>query len=491
MRPRFKPTVYSVALPVPSDHNPSVASNAATGAVLAAGRGTRREIVAWAMYDWANSAYSTILITVLNGYILSLFPEPDKKDAAFPVVYVGDNPIDGKVVYAWGIGLSMFVAAILSPIVGALADARANKRLWLRGTALSGAVCGVTLGLIPPEQPWGIAAMFVLTSFFFELAFGFYNAFLPELADEQSMNRISAQGFAAGYIGGGIVLALAFALVLFGDHVGLESTLSRVRASLVLMGLWWGVFSLPAILILRDKSQPRSRQLAFTAAARQAVGEVKTTLTHLRQFQALAWFLIGFLFYNDAVQTVLTQASTFARDEVGLTDESLMPIILMIQFVSMPGALAVGRLADKIGQKQALYICLAVWVALLSFSWWVTSATEFWIMGAVVALVMGGIQSVSRSIMGLMTPANRTAEFFGFYNLSSKATSFIGPFTFGLVIHFTGSARLAILSLLAQLIIGWLLVSRVNIARGRADALRTSTGQDTHAKAQSSPRMNP
>jgi UMF1 family MFS transporter len=247
-----------------------------------------------------------------------------------------------------------------------------------------------------------------------------------------------------------------------------------VRASLVLMGVWWGVFSLPAIMILRDKSAPRARQMAFTAAARQAVGEVKTTLTHIRQFQALAWFLIGFLFYNDAVQTVLTQAPTFAR-EIELTDEKLMPIILMIQFVSMPGALAIGWLADKIGQKQALYLCLAVWVALLSFSWWVTSETEFWIMGAIVALVMGGIQAVSRSIMGLMTPANRTAEFFGFYNLSSKATSFIGPFTFGLVILFTGSARLAILSLLAQLIIGWLLVSRVNIASGRADAQRAST----------------
>jgi UMF1 family MFS transporter len=214
--------------------------------------------------------------------------------------------------------------------------------------------------------------------------------------------------------------------------------------------------------------------MAFTAAAGQAIREVKTTLWHLRQFQALAWFLVGFLFYNDAVQTVLTQASTFARDEIGLEDASLMPIILMIQFVSMPGALFMGWLADRIGQKPALYICLAVWVALLSFSWWVTSETEFWIMGAVVALVMGGIQSVSRSIMGLMTPANRTAEFFGFYNLSSKATSFIGPFTFGLVIQLTNSARLAILSLLAQLIVGWLLVSRVNIARGRADAVRAS-----------------
>jgi UMF1 family MFS transporter len=448
----------------------STVTPGASTAAATTGRGTRREIAAWAMYDWANSAYSTLLITVLNGYILWLFPTPDKADGR-PLIYLGDNAVDGKVVYAWGIALSMFVAAILSPIVGALADARANKRIWFRTTALTGAVCGVALGILSPDHPWLIAGMFVLTSFFFELSFGFYNAFLPEIADDASMNRVSAQGFAAGYIGGGIALAMALAIVMLGERIGLDLT-ARLRTSLILMGVWWGVFSLPAILVLRDKSLPRSADLPFTKAAHQAIREVKTTLSHLRQFQALAWFLIGFLFYNDAVQTVLTQASTFARDEVGLDDRSLIPIILMIQFVSMPGALFIGWLADRIGQKPALYLCLAVWVGLLTFSWWVTTPLEFWIMGAVVALVMGGIQSVSRSIMGVMTPANRTAEFFGFYNLSSKATSFIGPFTFGLVINVTGSARLAILSLLAQLIVGWLLVSRVNVARGRSDAAR-------------------
>ncbi|MEX2142681.1 MAG: MFS transporter [Pirellulales bacterium] len=443
-------------------------------AATATGRGTRREIVAWAMYDWANSAYSTLLITVLYFYISTLFPSPEHKDAAFPVVYLGETVVQGPVVYAWGIGLSMLVAAILSPIVGALADARANKRLWFRSTALAGALLGTTIGLISPHSPWLVLGCFVLASFCFELSFGFYNSFLPEIADEITMNRVSSWGFAAGYIGGGVVLAMALGLMTAGDRLGLDSLSARMRASLVLMGCWWALFSMPAIWILRDRGRPRSSAVGFRAAAHQAVGEVATTLGHIRQFQSLAWFLIGFLFYNDAVQTVLTQSSAFAEKEIGLNVRQLIPVILMIQFVSMPGALAVGWLADKIGQKQALYLCLAVWVALLSFSWWVTTENEFWIMGAVVALVMGGIQSVSRSIMGVMTPANRTAEFFGFYNLSSKATSFIGPFTFGLVIHLTGSARLAILSLLAQLIIGWLLVSRVNIARGRADAIRAS-----------------
>ncbi len=451
--------------------DPVVHAHASSANAAITARGTRREIIAWAMYDWANSAYSTLLITVLYFYISTLFPAPDDRDASFPVVYLGKTAVQGPVVYAWAIGLSMLVAAILSPIVGALADARANKRLWFRFTALGGAALGTAIGFIPPEHPWLVVGCFLLASFFFELSFGFYNAFLPEIADETTMNRVSSWGFAAGYVGGGVALAMALGLMAAGDRLGLESLSARMRASLVLMGCWWGLFSLPAIWVLQDRSVARSMAVGFRAAARQAVREVATTLGHLRQFQSLAWFLIGFLFYNDAVQTVLTQSSVFAEKEIGLTIGQLIPVILMIQFVSMPGALCMGWLADKIGQKQALYLCLLVWVAVLSFSWWVTSEIEFWIMGAVVALVMGGIQSVSRSIMGLMTPANRTAEFFGFYNLSSKATSFIGPFTFGLVIHITGSARLAIISLLVQLIMGWLFVSRVNIARGRADAI--------------------
>ena len=272
------------------------------------------------MYDWANSAYSTLLITTLNGYLLTVvFPE------------------NGPLVYAWGIALSMFVAAILSPVLGGTGRcACANKRLWFRATALGGATCGALLGIVPPEYPWAIAGLFVLTSFFFELSFGFYNSFLPEIADDRSMNRVSAGGFACGYVGGGIALALA--LYLHGDAIGIEDKTLRTCAGLVLMGIWWGVFSLPAIFILRDKNQPRLAATGIRSAASSAVREVATTLSRLRQFQSLAWFLIGFLFYNDAVQTVLTQASTFAREEIKLTDETLIPIILMIQFLSMPGA---------------------------------------------------------------------------------------------------------------------------------------------------------
>ncbi len=460
-----KPNSYSAP-----QSNPSRSENGSLAAGDRAPRGTRREFFAWALYDWANSAYSTLLITTLMFYLKAIFPAANDPQAVFPVVTLGGQSVEGAVAYPLGIGLSMLIAAFLSPIVGALADARANKRIWFRVTALSGAFCGLMIGVLPPEHPWWIAGMFLLTSFFFELSYGFYNSFLPDIADDSNMNRVSSYGFALGYIGGGVAVILALLLIEKGDWIGIESKVDRLRAGLIMMGLWWGLFSLPAVFILRDKTAPRSAGLPLSGAIGQALGEVKHTLTNLRQFRMLAWFLIGFLFYNDAVQTVLTQASNFAEEEIKLTPEQLIPIIIMIQFVSMPGALIVGKLADRFGQKAALYGCLAVWVATLAASWWVTTEFEFWIMGAVVALVMGGIQSVSRAIMGIMTPANRTAEFFGFFNLSSKATSFIGPLTFAAVVYFTGSARLAIISLLLQLVIGWVLVSRVDVRRGKREA---------------------
>ena len=426
--------------------------------------GSRAEVIAWTMYDWANSAYSTILITIFYQYLTA-----EVFDAADPW---------GSTLYAWGISVSMLTAAVLSPILGALADANRSKRRWLAVTALGGAAAATTIALVPPSATWLVIALFVAMSLMFELSLGFYNGFLPEVADERTMNRVSALGYAVGYLGGALALILAIAVGMLGDRIGLADSGDQLRVGIGIMGLWWGLFSVPTLWVLRDRGQPPEHAQPLVAAARKAVGEVGRTLANIRRYKMLMLFLLGFLFYNDGIQTVLSQASVFATKvpELSFSAQELALLVLVIQFAALPGALLIGFLSDRMGQKPMLLFCLAVWIGLLVAAYFVSSKTQFWILGGVLALVMGGTQAVSRAIMGYMTPPDHTAEFFGFFNLSGKATSFMGPFLFGGIFRLTGDPRAAILSLLVFFFIGMALVVRINIHQGRRQAVEGEGG---------------
>lgn len=415
--------------------------------------GTRKEIIAWALYDWANSAYSTISITIVFMYLTK-------------VVLPGKW---GLVVWAWSIGVSMFIAAILSPIAGAMADARKNKRTWLAATALSGAGLFVVLAALPPSSTLSkvaIIGLFVLAALLFELSLTFYNGFLPEIADRKSMNRVSAFGYALGYFGGAMALGLTLLIKSIWD----PDDATFLRLGIATLGLWWGLFTLPTIWILRDRGHAPTQRPKTTQIISTAVRDVGRTLGRIRQYRMLALFLLAFLLYNDGIQSVLSQSSTYAKEVLLFTTEDLIRLILMIQFVAFPGAILVGRLADHLGQKRVLMFCLGIWIILVTTAYFVTTKAQFWVLGIALALVMGGTQSVSRAVMATMTPRSRTAEFFGFFNLSGRATGFLGPFLFGAIIATQGSARLALLSLIIFFIAGWIVVGLVNIEQGRRDA---------------------
>jgi UMF1 family MFS transporter len=406
------------------------------------------------MYDWANSAYSTISITVLVMYIISVWDQR---------------------AWGWGVGVTVLLAAIASPISGAIADAQASKHRWLTCTALTGAAASALMFFATPDRPWLLLVLFLIAHFFYELSFCFYNAFLPELATDETMGRVSAWGFVLGYFGGGVALLVVMLLITQGHHVGLprlddDRTALLPRLGLLIMGLWWGVFSLPAILWLRDRQQSQRGRLPVREATRKAAREVLHTLRHIGQYRVLAIFLVGFLLYNDGVQTIIIQASVFAERVLSMKTDELIPVILMIQFVSVPGAWLVGWLGDKIGEKPALVGCLITWIGLLIYAFFVNTKTQFWYMAIVAALVMGGTQSVSRAIMGQMTPRARAGEFFGFFNLSGKAASFMGPPLFSTVLAATGSAHWAIASLLVFFLSGLAIIAVVNVQQGRAQA---------------------
>ncbi len=427
-------------------------------AIPASAKNQRREIVAWCMYDWANSAYSTIQITVLVDYLVNRIDLPDKL---------------GALVYGWGIGVTMIVTAFLSPVLGAIADAHASKRKWLAGATLVAAGSSALMFFATPDRPWLFVVLFLTANLGYEQAWGFYNAFLPEIADDKYMSRVSSWGFGTGYVGGGLLLLISILIFFQGDAWGIPSEDGfRFRLSLLLMGLWWGVFSLPMLLIVKDKQPPSVEPQPFVQAGKRALGEVWATLRHLRHYRMLVFFLLGFLIYNDGVQTMITQASVFATDVLQMETAELGGVILMIQFVALPGALAVGWMADRIGQKFALVCCLAIWVTLLVAAFFITEKWQFWTMAVFAALVLGGTQSVSRTIMGLMTPEAHSAEFFGFFNLSGKAASMLGPIVISTTMYATGSAHYAILSLLVFFLVGWAFIVPLNIAKGQEEARR-------------------
>jgi UMF1 family MFS transporter len=419
-----------------------------------------REIVAWALCDWANSAYSTLLITIVVSYLQGF-------------VLPGDA---GILAYGWGLGVSMFLSAWLSPILGAMADARANKKTWLLCTSFTGATCGALLGIVPQDSPWLFVALFFLASLAFELSFSFYNGFLPEIADEESMNRVSGYGYAAGYFGGGVALAVAIGVLMIGGRQGL-STETGLRVGLVIMGAWWAIFTLPAAFILRDRAVPRNTHLGFIATARLAIGEVFLTLSRIRCYSVLALFLLGFLLYNEGIQTVMSQASVFAREVLKMEPGELGLVVLMIQFVATPAAIGVGWIADRLGAKTTLLGCLMIWCGLLVGAYFVREKWQFWCLGVVLSLVMGGTQSVSRAVMGAMTPPAKTAEFFGFFNLSCRATSMVGPILFAQMLVLTKSANVAIVSLLVFIVLGAAIVACVNLPRGIEQAKGQGKGK--------------
>lgn len=422
----------------------------------------RGEVFAWVLYDWANSAYSTILITVLYLYLSTK-------------VFAGD-PHWGGTLYAWCLGISMITAAILSPPIGALADVNQSKRRWLALTVLGGAGGSILLALLPTHWTIPILVLFTLISLCFELSLGIYNAFLPEITTEQTVNRVSAWGFGAGYIGGGLALVLALLIEVLGKRWGWGDEAFRLRMGVLLMGLWWGGFSLPTLLVLRDRRCPAQRR-RFFQAAQMAFQDLAYTLQNIQRYRILALFLVGFLFYNEGVQTVLNQASQFAK-ELGFGADELVLVILMIQFLALPGSLLVGWLADRWGQKPTLIGCLAGWICLLACAWFVQAKWQFWILGGGAAMIMGGTQSVSRALMGVLTPERHSGQFFGFFNFSGKATSFMGPFVFGTIFWLTGSARPAILSLLVFFLVGWAITVRVNVQEGRRQALQENSTEE-------------
>lgn len=426
----------------------------------------RPELRAWAMYDWANSAFMVVIIT-------AIFPIYFSSVAA---AGLPPNIATFRFTIATTVGLA--IIAVLSPILGAVADYAAAKKKLLGGFLALG-VASVGMMYFIQQGDWLLAAvLFVLANIGANGSFVFYDALLPHVARPDEVNRVSTAGYALGYLGSGMLLALNLAWIQKPEWFGLphgpglspaQATLPT-RLAFVSVAIWWLLFS---IQLFRKVPEPPRRpppsgphQAGPLHAAFLGLAE---TLRQLRGYRQAFLLLIAFLIYNDGIGTIIRMATIYGT-EVGIGRGALISAILLVQIVGVPFAFLFGMLADRIGPKRAIFLGLLAYAGISVLGYYMRTATHFLILALLVGMVQGGTQALSRSLFASMIPKHQSGEFFGFFAVFEKFAGVFGPAIMAAVISVTGSTRVSILSVIGFFIVGAWLLLKVNVDEGRRQA---------------------
>jgi UMF1 family MFS transporter len=437
----------------------------------------KREIFGWAMYDWANSAFSTTVGTVFLGpYIASLAADAAKVHPD-GMARLGGIPIAPDSFMGYCVSISVLFQVFFLPILGAIADYSHLRKQMMQVFATIGALTTILLFVVAGSLWWLGGLLFIIANLAFGASIVFYNAYLPDIASEDQRDRVSSFGWAMGYLGDGILLALNLAFFMFHEKLGVPTGLA-IRINLASAGVWWLSWSFLTWARLRPRHARRPLPAGETYAS---VGfkQLAGTIREVRSFPETIKFLLAYFLYNDGIQTVIAMSSTFAaapliRGGLELDLNTLTIVILIIQFVAFFGALFWGRLANWVGSKRSIIISLVIWAGVVIYAYFgmkgEARAMEFLILGVVIALVLGGSQAISRSLFAQMIPQGREAEFYSFYEVSDKGTSWFGPLLFGLVNQIFGSLRPAILSLIFFFVVGAVILPLVNDKKAIEDA---------------------
>jgi UMF1 family MFS transporter len=427
---------------------------------VAAERSSRTERVGWYYYDWANSAFSTTVVTVFLGPYLGSVADRAADSAG--MVHPLGIPVAAGSLFAYTISLSVLLTVFVLPVVGAVADRTHRKKQLLALFAYLGA--GATVGLVFLTGTRYLlgATLFLVANISFGAANVVYNSFLPQIAGPDDRDRVSSIGWATGYIGGGLLLALnVVAVQLGGDAHKAEVA----RWSIVSAGVWWAAFTTIPLVRLRNRPAVAGehRGSVLTDGFRQ----LGHTLAGLKAFPLTLFFLVAYLVYNDGIQTVITLASVYADKELKLPQAVQVETILLVQFLAFAGAWAMGRLALRYGAWRTILASLVVWTLALGIAFVLPAErpVPFMLLGGLIGIVLGGSQALSRSLFSQLIPPGREAEYFGLYEISSDGTSWLGPLLFGLAYQVTHTYRVAIISLLAFFVIGFLALLAVPVRR--------------------------
>jgi MFS transporter, UMF1 family len=454
----------------------------------------RRQHRAWYVYDWANSAYFTTVATVLFGPYLTVVakraacPGQDTDLACGTTLSILGVPISPGSLALYTVTGATILSALVLPIVGALADRSGRKRSLMAGLAWIGATAAAALVLVSGDN-WQLGVVLqVISGLCAGASLVVYDAILCDIARPEERDAVSSRGWAAGYLGGGLLLLLNLVLITYHDAAGL-STEAAVRVSLLSAGLWWGLFTIIPFRVLRDTppaagaraagpdspgpdspspDSPSPDSPGLVPLVRDAFSQLLRTLAHLRGYPQTLRFLVAYLFFNDGIQTVIYAASIFGQEQLRLGSQQLVMTILVVQFVAFGGALLFGAIAARAGAQRTVLASLVLWCVVVALGYVLPAGrfAPFVALAVLIGLVLGGSQALSRSMFSQLIPRGREAEYFSLYQSAERGTSWLGTLLFGLMFQLTGSYRNAIVALVVFFVLGGWLLSRVDVERG-------------------------
>jgi len=418
----------------------------------------RPELRAWAMYDWANSAFQSTVIT-------AVFPPFFSSFAA-----AGLPPAIATARFAWATTIAVAITAILGPILGAIADYRAIKKRMLAVFVGVGVVTTILMGTIGRGEWMYAALLFMISNIAIASSFVFYDSLLPHIAAPHEMDRVSTAGYAIGYFGGGVLLVINLLWILTPATFGIPDTVAGIKLSFISVGIWWLAFSLP---LFRRVPEPRrvleGDETATENSVRAAFVRVWETFHELRGYRQAFLMLVAFLLYNDGIQTIIRMAAIYGA-EIGINQTAQIEAFVVVQFVGIPFSFLFGAVASRIGAKTAIFLALGVYTGISVLGYFMTAAWQFFALAFLVGTVQGGSQALSRSLFARMIPKHKSSEYFGFFSVFEKFAGIAGPALFAASVSMFGSSRAAVLSVIFFFVCGALVLTRVNVAEGEAHA---------------------
>lgn len=418
----------------------------------------KRAVKAWIMYDWANSAYATTVLAA----VLPVFY------ASVAAATLDEGTAASYLAYTHSIG--MLCVALLTPLLGALSDLSGRKGDFLRVFAITGMIATLGFSTVG-EGDWLLAsALLVISTIGFAGGNTFYDAMLPDLVSAERRDMISSKGYAYGYIGGGLLLAVNMLMIQQPGWFGMGSTLAGTRLAFISVALWWLLFSIP--LFRHAPRRPAAPDMpgSWKGYAEVGIRRLRQTFRQMLRFPQLIRMLVAFWFFNDGINTIILMATIYGTS-IGIGTADLMLALLLTQFIGFPCTLLLGAWAQRWGAKQILMLSLSIYVFIVILGYFMTEAIHFYLLAGLVGVVQGISQSTARSLFSNLMPSGRTGEYFGFVNITGKFSSIFGPFVFGWVGQITGSSRWGILSLLFFFLAGMAVLMTVKVKQGMNDAL--------------------